>query len=83
MFEYGIDPMDFRVGIVFKNMKSFAWALQDFYIKKGFLGRRVKFKRRWIPCHYYASKYPFKVYASLQRHDEYFQNKSFNNAHTC
>ena len=83
MFEDGIDPVEFKVGIVFRNMKSFAWALQDFYIQECFRGRRLKFKRRRILCRRYASKCPFKVYALLQRHGECFQTKSFHDVHTC
>ena len=78
MFDDGIDPMEFRVGMIFRNMKSFAWALQDFYIQECFQGRRVKFKRKMILYRRYASKCPFKVYASLKRHGECFPTKKFS-----
>lgn len=83
MFKDGTDLEEFKVRMIFRNMKSFAWALQDFCIQEGFQDKRVKFERRKILFHCYASKCLFKIYASLQRHCECFQIRSFHNIHTC
>lgn len=36
MLKDGTDPIEFRVGMVLKNMKSFTWAFQDFCIQEMF-----------------------------------------------
>lgn len=33
MFKDGTDPVELRIGMVLRNMKFFAWALQNFYIQ--------------------------------------------------
>ena len=60
IFEDGTDPVEFRVGMVFRNMKSFAWAFQDLCIQEDFLSRKMKIERRILLYCCYTFKCPFQ-----------------------
>lgn len=79
----GIEPIEFKVGQVFKNFQSFAWALKDFCIQQNFKGRRTKFKRRRVVCIYYIDRRLFKEHVLLWRFGQCFQITTLHIINTC